>query len=42
MHFDIIAPEEIRDTALIHGYDKEYLKVKGQEGQALTSKECRF
>ncbi|MBA4746313.1 MAG: DUF2024 family protein [Muricauda sp.] len=42
MHFDIIAPEEIRDTALIYGYGKEYLKNKAQEGQALTSKECRF
>ncbi len=42
MHFDIIAPEEIRNTALIYGYGKEYLKTKDQEGQALTSKECRF
>ncbi|NDV17398.1 DUF2024 family protein [Muricauda sp. TY007] len=42
MHFDIIAPEEIRDTALIYSYGKEYLKTKAQEGQALTSKECRF
>ncbi len=42
MHFDIIAPEEIKDTAVIYGYGKEYLKTKGQEGQPLTSKECRF
>ncbi|MFN3639943.1 MAG: DUF2024 family protein [Flavobacterium sp.] len=41
-HFDIIAPEEMKDTAVIYGYGKEYLKTKGQEGQPLTSKECRF
>lgn len=42
MHFDILAPEEIEDTNLIYNYGKEYLKTKGQEGQALSSKECRF
>lgn len=42
MHFDIIAPEEIKDTTIIYGYGREYLKTKGQEGQPLTSKECRF
>lgn len=42
MHFDIIAPEEIKNTTIIYGYGREYLKTKGQEGQSLTSKECRF
>ncbi len=42
MHFDIIVPEEIRDTAVIYNYGKEYLKTKDQSGQLLTSKECRF
>jgi hypothetical protein len=42
MHFDIIVPEEIKDTTIIYGYGREYLKTKGQEGQPLTSKECRF
>lgn len=42
MHFDIIAPESVKDTAVIYGYGKEYLKSKGQSGQPLTSKECRF
>lgn len=41
MHFDIIAPEEIKDTTVIYGYGRTYLKTKGQEGQPLTSKECR-
>lgn len=42
MHFDIIAPAEVRDTTVIYGYGKDYLKSKGQAGQPLTSKECRF
>ncbi|MFZ7115505.1 MAG: DUF2024 family protein [Bacteroidota bacterium] len=42
MHFDILAPEEIKDTSVIYGYGKAYLKTKGQDGQPLTSKECRF
>lgn len=42
MHFDIIVPEEIKDTSIIYAYGREYLKSKGQEGQPLTSKECRF
>jgi hypothetical protein len=42
MHFDILAPEEIKDTTVIYNYGKDYLKSKGQEGQPLSSKECRF
>ena len=42
MHFDILAPNEIRDTNIIYKYGKEYLKSKGQGGQPLTAKECRF
>ena len=42
MHFDIIAPEEIKDTTIIYAYGREYLKTKGQEEQSLTSKECSF
>lgn len=42
MHFDIIAPSEIKDTTVIYNYGKEYLKTKGQEGQSLASRECRF
>ncbi len=42
MHFDIIAPVEVRDTTIIYGYGKEYLKTKGQDGQPLTSRQCRF
>lgn len=42
MHFDIIASTEIKDTSVIYNYGKEYLKTKGQQGQPLASKECRF
>jgi hypothetical protein len=42
MHFDIIAPQEIRDTNAIYNYGKEYLNTKGQDRQPLTSAECRF
>lgn len=42
MHFDIIAPSEVKDTNIIYNYGKNYLKTKEQDGQSLTSKECRF
>ena len=42
MHFDIIAPSSQRDMAVIHGYGRAYLERKGEGGQSLTAKECRF
>lgn len=42
MHFDIVAPVAVTDTTIIYDYGKEYLKTKGQEGQPLTSKQCRL
>ncbi len=42
MHFDIIVPADLKDTTVIFGYGKQYLRSKGQGGQPLTSKECRF
>lgn len=42
MHFDIIAPSEIKDTSIIYTFGKEYLKTKNQEEQTLSSKECSF
>lgn len=42
MHFDILVPTSIKEEAMIHLYGKEYLKSKGEEGQPLTSKECRY
>jgi Domain of unknown function (DUF2024) len=42
MHFDILVPDSLKDDTTIHAYGHEYLATKGQEGQSLTSKECRF
>lgn len=42
MHFDIVAPVEIEDASIIYKYGKDYLKSKGQEGQALSSEQCRL
>lgn len=42
MHFDIIAPSEVKDEETIHKYGKEYLKLKEQSAQTLTAKECSF
>ncbi|QQS32093.1 MAG: DUF2024 family protein [Acidobacteriota bacterium] len=42
MHFDIIAPAEIKDAAVIYGYGRDYLKEKGEDSQTLTSNECSF
>ena len=42
MHFDIIAPEDLKDEKTIHTYGQEYLKTKNQEEQPLTANECSF
>jgi hypothetical protein len=42
MHFDILAPEDIKDENTIHTFGKRYLQSKNEEGQPLTAKECRF
>ncbi|MGO8700769.1 MAG: DUF2024 family protein [Limisphaerales bacterium] len=41
MHFDVIVPEgESHERVLAFG--REYLKSVGQEGQTLTTRECKF
>lgn len=42
MHFDILVLDSMKDTVKIHGFGHQYLATKGQAGQPLTSKECRF
>ncbi|MFH6993909.1 DUF2024 family protein [Flavobacterium sp. FlaQc-48] len=42
MHFDILVDALTTDTNQIFEYGKTYLKTVLQEGQPLTSKECRF
>ena len=41
MHFDIIVPENT-DEQLVFRYGRSYLNAKGEDGQALTTAECRF
>ncbi|PIF70911.1 DUF2024 family protein [Flavobacterium sp. 2] len=42
MHFDILVDENTSDKEQVFEYGKTYLKSVSQEGQPLTSKECRF
>jgi hypothetical protein len=42
MHFDILVPDTLKDTAQIYAYGRYYLAQKGQEGQTLSTKECKF
>ncbi len=42
MHFDIIAPDHIKDENIIYTFGKEYLQTKNQQEQVLSSKECSF
>lgn len=42
MHFDIIAPEYIREEAVIHKMGREHLATKNQADLSLTAKECRL
>ncbi|NME70498.1 DUF2024 family protein [Flammeovirga aprica] len=42
MHFDIIAPVEVSDAEIIYNYGKAYMKMKGQEGASLSSKQCKL
>lgn len=42
MHFDILVPDHINDTKTIFEHGQNYLAQKGQQGQALTAKECNL
>ncbi len=42
MHFDILVPYELNNTEIIYKYGMEYLASKGQQGQVISSRECRF
>ncbi|MBC8151406.1 MAG: DUF2024 family protein [Bacteroidetes bacterium] len=42
MHFDILVPTSLTNTATIHEFGQDYLATKGQAGQPLTTKECQF
>lgn len=42
MHFDILVDAAETDLEKIYGYGRQYLRTKGQEGQPLTARQCRF
>lgn len=42
MHFDIVVPAAIKNKEVIYTFGKEYLQSKSEEGQPLSSRECRF
>ncbi len=42
MHFDILVDANEKDLEKVYAYGREYLASKGQAGQPLTAKECRF
>lgn len=42
MHFDILVPADLKDTKIIFGYGREFLKTKPFETKKLTSDECVF
>ncbi len=42
MHFDIIVPENIIDETIVHEMGKKYLFSKGEVGQLLSAKQCRY
>jgi hypothetical protein len=41
MHFDIIVPTGI-DVKNVFRFGNEYLKMKGEEGSTLSTKQCQF
>ena len=42
MHFDILVPQDLKDTSEIFAFGKDYLKSKPFATRELTSKECQF
>lgn len=42
MHFDILVPDNIGATDTVFSYGRQYLASKGQDGQPLSARECRF
>ncbi len=42
MHFDIIAPDTIKDIGTIYGFGKTYLAQNGETESSLDTEECQF
>lgn len=41
MHFDILVPAGTGHDHVLH-FGQQYLAAKGQDGQDITTRECRF
>ncbi|UYQ91984.1 DUF2024 family protein [Chitinophaga horti] len=42
MHFDILVPDTMKNEDQVYAYGRSYLQQKEQEGQPMSTKECRF
>ncbi len=42
MHFDIMVPDTMKDSAVIYRYGKEYLNTKSESEGILNTEECQF
>lgn len=42
MHFDLLVPTGLFTEEQVYKYGREYLALKGQDGQPLSTSECRF
>ncbi|MFT3677609.1 MAG: DUF2024 family protein [Chitinophagaceae bacterium] len=42
MHFDILVPAGLYNEEKVYEYGRQYLARKGQDGQPLSTSECRF
>lgn len=42
LHFDILAPETIKDSSTIFNFGKQYLAAVGEDSNQLSAEECQF
>lgn len=42
MHFDILAPADVKNEETIFIFGKDYLQSKNEAGQVLSANECQF
>ena len=42
MHFDILVPETLKDTAIIHSYGQEYLATKPYKTEVINTSICNY
>jgi Domain of unknown function (DUF2024) len=42
LHFDIIVPEALKDSATVFSFGKKYLETMGEPSASLSTQECQF